>query len=500
MIVTELFAKLGLEVDEGSFKIAESLIHGLKGGLTAVGAVLGGMAVGLAAMIKTTADTGDHLDEMSARTGVSTDALQKLGYAAKFSSVGMDELAVAMNYMAKRGSKNVEKDLGKVADHVKALTDKGRGSEAAAYAIEHLGRAGGKLVPMLKEGSAALKAYGEEAEQLGLVMNPEQIKNSAEFNDGVDRLTGAYKGLMQQAVLPLLPLLTEVLTGFLQWFKVNRDLIKQRLDKTIGAVVAVMKVLWKVLGGVTATLDFLITYWKTLAIVMGGIALAALIANAAGVAALIAGYVTLGIAAVSAAVAAAAAWVAASAPVILIGIALAAAGLVLEDFWVALHGGDSVIGSLGAKWTEFLDGFLKEDVKDNPFVAALKDILRFLTDIEGGVDKLMAKFRATSIGKFVTGFVDQASSPAGLFGYDTAQPEALLNPAAKFTGGASPAASAAASPGSSRQVGVSSQVNAPITVNAAPGQSADEIAAAVAKHVTEAKEVDLRATLAAVGE
>src|SRR5882724_8700550 len=99
MIVRELFAKLGIEVDESPFKVAESAMHAVKGGLLAIGATVSAARLALAARVKSTAEYASELHNVSAATGVSTETLQVLGYAGKLAGIGIEEVAQGLNHL-----------------------------------------------------------------------------------------------------------------------------------------------------------------------------------------------------------------------------------------------------------------------------------------------------------------------------------------------------------------------------------------------------------------
>lgn len=188
-------------------------------GIAGIGLSATAAAAALVAAVKSAADYGDALDNMSKRTGESVENLARLQYAAKMSDVSNEALAKGMKNLAGQivGAANGAKDsselfdkygvavrdvdgkvrstmdvLGDLADVFKDMPD---GAQKAALAAEFFGsKLGTELIPLLNEGRDGLKALGEEAESLGLVINGQQAKAAAEFNDNLDRLASLAKG------------------------------------------------------------------------------------------------------------------------------------------------------------------------------------------------------------------------------------------------------------------------------------------------------------------
>jgi hypothetical protein len=102
VIVRELFARLGLQVDEAAFAAADAALGVVRKGLFGLAGVATAVAGGFAAAVGTMVAQGGRLDDLSKQVGVSTDALQTLGYAADQNGVSIDELAQSLQYIARQ--------------------------------------------------------------------------------------------------------------------------------------------------------------------------------------------------------------------------------------------------------------------------------------------------------------------------------------------------------------------------------------------------------------
>lgn len=182
-------------------------------GLAGIGLSATAAAAALVAVTKAAADYGDQLDNMSQRTGVAVEDLAKLQYAAKLSDTSAEALGKGLGNLSKlmagaaaggaESGKMFEKfgvDLRNTDGTVRATSDvlfeladvfsaMPDGPEKTALAMDLFGKKmGQELIPLLNQGSAGLKAMGDEAERLGLVLSAEQAKAAADFNDNLDRL------------------------------------------------------------------------------------------------------------------------------------------------------------------------------------------------------------------------------------------------------------------------------------------------------------------------
>lgn len=186
------------------------------------------------AMTKVAADYGDKLAEVSSKTGITTQDLSKLGFAAEQNDTSFDGLTTGLRILSKNlteaatGSKeqtklfnalgiSVKDTHGNVrplndvllqtADVFKGLPD---GPEKAAIAMKLFGKSGADLVPLLNQGSAEIKRLGGEAERMGLSVDGATAALGDEFNNALNRSKNALQGLSVTVGNVLLPSLTSL--------------------------------------------------------------------------------------------------------------------------------------------------------------------------------------------------------------------------------------------------------------------------------------------------
>lgn len=263
----EIFAK------DGAFQQAMTRVSNK---LKAIGASVrtfgaGLMGIGMAivspivASAKAFASVGSALNDMSARTGVATEALSVLKFAAEQTGTDMAGVETAVKKMQKAifaagtGSKeaaealamvgltaqdlaglSADEQMGKIADGLMAIEDPGT---RAAVAMAIFGKSGTAILPMLEGGSAGMSRFAAEAKRLGLVMDGETAAKADALGDAMDKLKAAMMMAFIQvgsAVAPILTAIAEKLaTGAAavgNFIRENQQLVVTALKVAAGVV------------------------------------------------------------------------------------------------------------------------------------------------------------------------------------------------------------------------------------------------------------------------
>jgi hypothetical protein len=221
---------------------------------TKVFAVGAGIATPILASAKIFSDVGDQIQKMALRTGVSTEALSTLGFAAEQSGADLVSLEKGLLRMQRtvadaasgnQGAIESLAELGLTASQLSSMTPdeqfktiaeaiKGIEDPAlrTAAAMKVFGKGGAALMPFLREGRAGIQALQDEAKSLGLELNLEDANSAAELNDALNRLTRSLKAIpmvIGAAVAPalnsLLKPITKIVVTGAQWINKNRALV-----------------------------------------------------------------------------------------------------------------------------------------------------------------------------------------------------------------------------------------------------------------------------------
>lgn len=468
MVVKELFAKLGLDLDTASFVKATTALGLLKVGMDAVAAVAKHAAEELFNLVGETAAAGAEVSRTAQKLGLTTDALQELRNAAGDSGVSAEALETGLRvlsrnaYEAANGSKeaalhfraigvstrdsnghlrSTDELLALAADRFAAMPD---GVKKTALAMQVFGRGGAEMIPLLNKGSDGIEEMRERARQLGIVMDADLIQRSKEYIEVNREFNDALEGLKLALVGPFVRA-SALKKAFVEWWIAHRQIVAAGAERFFRILGNVLRGLLSVVTFLVNLLEFFAT--TTLGRVIAGVAAVTYALHAFSAAALLAGLKAAG------------AGILAAAPWALLAVVIGAIALLLEDMYVTMEGGDSVLSRHSAAILKFFDDLL----------GPLADIDHFLRDIHALWDLMSSK--TTSTGSWLK------TIAGGLTGNMALQTQGVAEAvvAQQFGGGASPAASAGASP--SR--GGAPVVAAPViqqTINAAPGQSEERIA------------------------
>lgn len=226
------FARSMRQTGRDASSSMQFLTGALKGGIQALAA---GLTVGaLASFSKGVIDAGDHLFDLSKRTGATVEDLNGLGYAFKISGASAEAFEKGMLGLNKAISDAGRNQTGETAQLFKALgldeASKGLGTateamvkladafprlsdaDKAAVAMKLLRDRAGELIPAFEGGAASMRKLVAEGQRLN-PMTTEGARLANEFNDEMDKLALSIKGGFLPALNAVLPVLNRFLIG-----------------------------------------------------------------------------------------------------------------------------------------------------------------------------------------------------------------------------------------------------------------------------------------------
>lgn len=238
MIVRELLALIGFEVDEQSLIKAENAFEAI-------------------------ATQAFKLDQAIQKLGhISTAGFQELEYSARQSGIGVQELGQRMAYFGRavteaitRGGRpgaafyqmglgavdlknmlaqgGLPQVLGTVADRFNTMTD---AAKKDFIAISLFSQGGAQMLPWLSQGSAGIAKMGAELQKTGALMNEGMIKRGIELYHLLVQLEYTFKGLAMAIVGPFLERFTRMTAAFTLWIQQHREIIAYRIGNVIEAI------------------------------------------------------------------------------------------------------------------------------------------------------------------------------------------------------------------------------------------------------------------------
>ena len=202
------------------------------------------------------------VDDLSKRTGVSTQTLQAYQFAAEQSGVSVETFGKGVQKLginlgeAQTGNKSAIKsfaDLGLSVQELSRLSPEAAfeavaaaisqlpgPAQQAAAAVSLFGKSGAELVPVFAEGAGFLAEMRAEAERLGLVLSKDQVQGLATLDDSIGKVSATFKAFQARVTAELAPSLiaaAESAATFIAALDVEE--VAKSAEAAIGGVVAV---------------------------------------------------------------------------------------------------------------------------------------------------------------------------------------------------------------------------------------------------------------------
>jgi hypothetical protein len=210
----------GVDQFSGSFSKATSSLAGFKtfaaGAALSIASSLGAAATAASVLTAKAIETADQTGQMAQKAGLAVEDFSRLAYASGLAGVSQEQLVTASKGLSQwlertgQSSREILHALIEMADEFAGMED---GAEKVRRAFERFGKTGQDLIPLLNQGSAALREQFKEAERAGAVIGPAFTANANQFNSNLDRMKLRLEGVFLQFADHILPKLVE----FTEW-------------------------------------------------------------------------------------------------------------------------------------------------------------------------------------------------------------------------------------------------------------------------------------------
>ena len=261
-------------------------------------AAAAGLLTALGAAAYKATETADDLNTLSQQTGISTDSLQKMAYAADIVDVSVDTISGSMaklkKNMASESTSTVEafNAIGVATrdangelrnsedvfyDVLQGLSQVTNETERDTIAMQLFGKSADQMAGIIDDGGASLKALGEEAEQLGIIMDQQTLDSLNAVNDEIEKLKAQATGEIakagaeaMQTLEPVLTTIIEKVSELLTWIG-SLDEEQMKTILTILAVVAAISPIAGIIAGICGAISSFLTIWPQVQAVGAGI-------------------------------------------------------------------------------------------------------------------------------------------------------------------------------------------------------------------------------------
>lgn len=238
-VVNGLTSKLGIQLPDGmksSMNAMGSLDASslaLAGGFAAVTAAIVKAEKAMISMTKESAAFADNIITLSMQTGQSTQQLQEFAYASELIDVSVDTLQGSLTKLTNNmqdtmnGTGNAKASFDELGvsvtnadgsmrsandvfyETIDALGQVKNETERDAMSMDIFGRSAQDLNPLIIQGSKTLKAYADEAHNVGYVLDEEALSALGAVDDAYQRLQKTQEGVKNQLAVEFAPYLEE---------------------------------------------------------------------------------------------------------------------------------------------------------------------------------------------------------------------------------------------------------------------------------------------------
>ena len=281
-VVNGLTSKLGIQLPDsmkssmnamGSLD-AQSLA--LAGGFAAVAAAIVKAEKAMISMTKESAAFADNIITLSMQTGQSTQQLQEFAYASELIDVSVDTLQGSLTKLTNNmqdtmnGTGNAKASFDELGvsvtnavdgsmrsandvfyETIDALGKVKNETERDAMSMDIFGRSAQDLNPLIIQGSKTLKAYADEAHNMGYVLDDEALSALGAVDDAYQRLQKTQEGVKNQLAVEFAPYLEEFYGDVTQGVKDLGKAIKN------SGIVEAFGMLLETAGDIIAPMDTL---------------------------------------------------------------------------------------------------------------------------------------------------------------------------------------------------------------------------------------------------
>lgn len=309
-VVSGITEKFGIKLPEGMQKSMNSMGSlnassvKIAGGFAAMAIAIAKAEKALVSMTKESAAFADNIITLSMQTGQTTEQLQEFSYATELIDVSVDTLQGSLTKLTNNmqdtinGTGNAKASFEALGisvtdadgnmrsandvfyETIDALGDVKNETERDAMAMDIFGRSAQDLNPLIIQGSDTLKAYAQEAHNVGYVLNNEELSALGAVDDAYQRLQKSQEGAKNQLSAEFAPYLTEFYEKITKLIKDGGQALKDSgivdsfgmLLETVGDIIAptdklssdtvpklteALRPLAEIMAGIADTIDFI---------------------------------------------------------------------------------------------------------------------------------------------------------------------------------------------------------------------------------------------------
>ena len=256
-VVNGLTSKLGIQLPDSMKTSMNGMLQldtttvAVAGGFAAVAAAIVKAEKALISMTKEAASNADDLLTLASVTGTTTDSVQELNYMADLMDVSFDRIKDSLKETTNKMQEaatgtgdayeaykqlhveitNADGSLRSAQavffDTIDALGDMKNQTERDALAMDLMSESAQELNPLIDLGVEKMRAYAQEAHDMGYVLDKDALKSLQGVDDAYARLQNTQEGVKNQLSAEFAPYLEEFYGDVTNGIKYIGDVLQQ---------------------------------------------------------------------------------------------------------------------------------------------------------------------------------------------------------------------------------------------------------------------------------
>lgn len=292
MIIRELVTVLGFDVQDSALGKMDKKVDQSKQGLNdltaaadeaaenlkaAIGTITkafiglsivsAGLTASILGIVFSSANAADEIAKTAPLLGFTIEEFQKYQYAAKLAGIENENFASSTQFLLRSIGEAIDGNEAAMASFSRIGIDPGQlvnmetsevlrlvssrlaGIEnpatRAAISMDLFGRSGARMGEFLSKGTDELDKFLLEMEAFG-VFSAESTAAAEGLKDALDRLLYVFGAIRNAFSVKLFPVFQKMIDETREWFMINREIIKMKMDRFVEVLTTVMTKLWDV--------------------------------------------------------------------------------------------------------------------------------------------------------------------------------------------------------------------------------------------------------------
>jgi len=293
-VASQVLKAAGRDVKEFGSKVSDAgkKLSGISAGAAAIG-------TGLLKMGYDAVTAADEINTLSQQTGLTTDEIQKLQYASDLIDVSFEDVSGALKKfkgkidpanesLQKLGvsTTNADGSLRDVNDvffdTVQALSGIDNETERDQVAMDLFGKSADSLAGIIDDGGEAFRNFGQQAEDLGLILDKDTLDSLNATNDTIDQLKANLAGTAAQIGADVGTVLAPLLQQLATWIGTITAKLREmnpatmetilKIVAVVAAIAPVVIIIGKLITGIGAIIGILPVLISPIGLVVAAIA------------------------------------------------------------------------------------------------------------------------------------------------------------------------------------------------------------------------------------